>query len=63
MISYKVSASGKIIHSEVVAFYKKLPNMITQYKSIPTFGNESLILSGDHLVYAKVSLANQFKPM
>ena len=63
VISYKVSASGKVIHSKVVAFFKKLPNMITQYKSITTFGNESLIVSGDHLVYAKVSLADQFKPM
>ena len=61
-ISYLVSVSGNIKYSEVKAFQDKKPNMLTQYKSI-TVGNETLILTGNHLVYARKNIADQFNPM
>ena len=58
-----VSSSGSVTYSELVAFLAKLPNVISQYKSISILGNETLILTGNHLVYAKKGSADQFNPM
>ena len=49
-------------YSEVKAFLKKQQNVITQYKLIETM-NKTLILSADHLVYARKRFFDKFYPM
>ena len=58
-----VSPTGEVTYSEVIAFLKKQPNMITQYKSITTICNKTLALTGNHLVYARKGFASQFDMM
>ena len=58
-----VSPTGKNKHSEVVAFLEKLPNVINQFLSITTFDNETLILTGNHQLYAKKRFDDQFHPV
>ena len=58
-----VLSSGAVIYSEVRTFMKRQPTMITKYKSITTFWNKTLTLSGKHLIYARRSLNEKFNPM
>ena len=57
-----VSANGRVMYSTIEAFLEKQPNMVTEYRSIATV-NETLILTGNHLVYARRSADDQFNPM
>ena len=57
-----VSSSGVLMYSKVRSFLKKQPNIMTQYKSIKTV-NTTVMLSGNHLIYAKEHFAKQFDPM
>ena len=57
-----VSSTGTITYSEVRAFLKKWPNILTQYKSIVTM-KETITLTDDHLIYARKNSADQFTPM
>ena len=58
-IFYEVSQSDVVIYSEVTAFLKKQPNIMTQYKSIHT-GNSTLTLTENHLVYGRKHFAARF---
>ena len=57
-----VSSNGTITHIKITAFLKKQPNLITNYKSIET-GNKTLILTGNHLIFARKGFADFFNPM
>ena len=57
-----VSSSGTVKYSAVKAFLKKQPKMVAEYKSIATV-NETLTLSGNHLVYARKVVDDQCNPM
>ena len=57
-----VSSTGTITYSEVTGFIKKWPNQMTQYKSTATV-NETITLTGNHLVYARKYFAEQFYTM
>ena len=57
-----VSSSGSVIYSEVRSFLKKKQKIITGYMSIVT-GNETLTLTGNHLVYASKRSDDQYKSM
>ena len=51
------------MYSEVRAFLKKDALVATKYLSIRTLSNDSLILSEDHLVYARKFSNDEFNPM
>ena len=57
-----VLPTGTITYSEVRAFLKKQSGIITQYRSIVTV-NETLTLTGNHLIYARENSADQFFPV
>ena len=57
-----VTSTGSVTYSEITAFIKKEPNLITHYKTITT-ANETLTLTGNHLIYARRSFGCQFNPM
>ena len=59
---FVVSSSGVITYSKVTAFLKKQPRVIRQYKSIATV-NETLTLSGNHLIFARKTTADVFNTM
>ena len=61
-ISTIVSSSGIVTYSEVKTFLKKQPDMILEYKSI-TIWNETLTLTGNHLLYARENSVDKFHPM
>ena len=50
-------------YSEGKTFMKKDANMILEYKSITTMTNESLLLTEDHLVYARKCDSEEFNPV
>ena len=54
---------GRVIYSKVIAFLEKHPNMISQYKAITTYSNETTILSENHLIYARKGSVEKFTPM
>ena len=54
-----VSSTGAITYSEVRAFLKKQPTIITEYKSITTLGKEIITLTGNHLLYGRKGFAEQ----
>ena len=57
-----LSPTGVATYGEVKAFLKKQPNVVAKYTSIVT-SNETLILTGNHLIYARSHFEDQFKPM
>ena len=57
-----VSSTGKVTHSEVIAFLEKKPDIMAEFKSITTI-NETIILTGNHLVFARERFSTQFIPM
>ena len=59
----KVTASGSVKYSSVKAFLKKQSDVIMNYKSIATFLNKSISLSGNHLVYARKHDSDKFHVM
>ena len=59
----KASQNGGVAFSEVRTFLEKSPDMVTQYKSIITFWNQSLSLTRNHLIYARKSFTDKFNPM
>ena len=59
---HTVSPTGTVTYSEVRAFIEKQPDIMIQCKSIATV-NETLILTGNHLVFAREKIASQFNPM
>ena len=58
---FTVSSSGAISYSPIEAFLKKQPKMITNNKLIKT-ANETLTLTGNHLVFARKNVDDQFNP-
>ena len=58
----EVSSIGTITYSEVKGFLQRQPNIVYQYKSIATM-KETIILTGNHLIYARKTLDAQFSPM
>ena len=62
-VYYVVSTTGGFKYSEVVTFLKKDPTTITKYQLIRTLYNESIILSGNHLMYGRKLGSDEFNPM
>ena len=63
LIFLTVSVIGTITYSEVRTYLKKVPDITINYRSI-SFWNETLILTGNHLVYARsCKEAGKFNPM
>ena len=58
-----VLPEGNIIYTEVTSFLDKRHATINIYKSIETFGNETISLSGKHLIYGRRKWTEIFKPM
>ena len=58
-----VSSDRKLTHNKVKAFLKKIPSMITKYKSISTSLNRTISLSGNHLIYARKNWTEKFNQM
>ena len=58
-----VLSSGTVTYSEVRAFLEKELTVITKYKSITTIWNETLTLTGNHLIYARKNCTDKFDPM
>ena len=58
-----VLSSGRTVHSEVKTFLTKEPSAVTLYKSITTFLNKTISLTGNHLIYAKKGCTDKFSPM
>ena len=57
-----VSSDGSVTSTEVRTFLKKQPARITKYMLLTTpMDNVSLLQN--HLIYARKSCANKFKPM
>ena len=63
MYFFVVSSTGSVIYSEVRMFLQKQPFVLGSYLSIETSSNESLRMSGNHLVYARESSIDEFNPM
>ena len=59
---HTVSSGGILTYSQVTMFLKQ-PNQILKYQSITTVGNETLSLTGNHLVYARKCNSDQFIPV
>ena len=59
---YTVSSTGTVTYSEVRAFLEKESDIMMKCKSISTV-NETLILTGNHLVFAREKFASKFNPM
>ena len=57
------TSNGEAIYSEVRAFLKRQPDVIVSYKTIKTLWNQTLSLSGNHLIYARKSGQGVFIPM
>ena len=62
-VYHAVSSTGEMTYSEVIAFLKKDPTTLIEYQLITTSYNESVILSGDHLIYARKLGSDEFNPM
>ena len=60
---HTVTSDGNIIYSEVKEFLHKLPTVNSFYKSITTSKNETINLSGKHLIYSIKNYAEKFSPM
>ena len=58
-----VASDGRITYSEVKGFLHKLPTVTNFYKSITTSRNETINLSGRHLIYSRKSVTEKFHPM
>ena len=58
-----VSKFGIVRYSEVVSFLQKEANVVAKYESITTSHNESIQLSGSHLVFARKHIDEKFNPM
>ena len=63
LIHFLVSPDGTIIYTKVKGFLDKMPTTIAKYKSIETSYNNTLTVSGQHLIYAKRKGTNKFKPV
>ena len=57
-----VSSTGELTFSEVTTFLKKQRDIVMLYKSIVSV-NETLSLTGNHLVYARKTFDHRFNPM
>ena len=60
---FSVSADGKLTYSKLTTFLKKRSSMNSMYRSITTFRNKTISLSGNHLIYSKKNENDKFNPM
>ena len=58
-----VSPEDTVTYGEVLTFMNKQPNTILVYKVITTSMDNSIILSGNHVIYARKSNKEKFVPM
>ena len=57
------ASNGKTTYRAVKSFLKRQPAVIMNYRTITTFRNETLSLSGSHLIYARQISNAKFTPM
>ena len=58
-----MSSTGEMTYSEVIAFLKKNPTALMEYQLITTLHNESIVLSGDHLIFVRKYGSDEFNAM
>ena len=58
-----VSTNGTITYSEVRTFLEKQTDVIVEFKSITTYLDQTLTLTGNHLVYARKASNAKFNPV
>ena len=63
LINDTVLPNVGVAYSEVITFLHKDPYVTSQYMSIKTLFNESLMLSESHLVFTRKGCSNGFSPM
>ena len=54
------TSAATVTYSEIITFIEKKPNVVVNFKSITTSQNETLTLSGKHLIFARGSSSNKF---
>ena len=57
-----MSPDGSVVYDKVRTFMKKVPSMINMYKSIITSLNETIRISGNHLIYTRKYEVDMFNP-
>ena len=62
VIGFSVSSDGTLTYSQVRTFLKSQPAVVTMYKSFTTSSNNTIQLSGNHLIYARQN-SEKFSPM
>ena len=60
---YPASSDGSLMYSEVRTFLKRQRTVTSMYKSVTTSSNNTILLSGNHPIYARQSPTDKFKPM
>ena len=63
LFNYLVSPDGTIEFSEVRTFLEKKVEVTNTYKSITTSRNNTISLTGNHLIYTKKSHIDKFVAM
>ena len=58
-----VSSAGRLMYSKLRTFLKKQNATVLKYKSIATSVNNTITLTGNHLIYGRKSFTDEFNPM
>ena len=58
-----VSASGRLIYSEITSFMEREHFTTNMYKLLTTSYNKTISLSENHLIYARQTSMYKFMPM
>ena len=59
---YLATSDGSLTYSEVISFVEKQHALTTMFKSITTSFNNTVTLTGNHLIYARRSSVEKFIP-
>ena len=62
LIQYLVSSEGRLTYGEVRVLLQKNQGLTSFYKSITTSSNNTIRLTGNHLIYARTTSAEFFLP-
>ena len=57
------NSHGSLTYSEIKVFMKRQPTDITMYKSITTSSNQTINISGNHIIYRRKSATDKFNPV
>ena len=60
---YPGTPDGKTKFSEIKAFLAKEQTAVTMYKQMTTSSNQTISLTGNHLIYVRKRFTDQFLPL